>query len=298
MNDGRRSPFDRSARLALIVASLTLVVCGVTFQWVVQYYDVALRKRPVDVREQLSTISRRLGDWSARGSDRVIPDAVLEELGTEVYLDRVCVLDDDAGGREAINLHIAYYTGLIDAVPHVPDRCFVAGGGATIIGQPENVPLPVDGAAWPVTDPPLLNLATGRPYRFMTYAHPVTGRTITVHMPLNDLELRTSVFRPKDDPEARLFAGYLFIANGRTTCRPEDIRLLAFDLRDRYSYFCKVQFTMVGTRLTTKEQFVARASSLLEPLLPELMRCLPDWAEVERRDASTSPGSPATEHGD
>jgi hypothetical protein len=297
VSDPRRSPFDRSARVALIVASLTLVVCGVVFQWIVQYYDVALLKLPVELREQFSTISRRLGDWSARGADRVIPDAVLEELGTEVYLDRVCVLDDDDAGRQAVNLHLAYYTGLIDAVPHVPDRCFVAGG-ATIIGQPENIPLPIDVSAWPVTDPPLLNLATSRPYRSMTYAHPVTGRTITVHMPLNDLELRTSVFRPKDDPEARMFAGYLFIANGRTTCRPEDIRLLAFDLRDRYSYFCKVQFTMIGTRMTTTEQFVAQVSSLLEPLLPELMRCLPDWAEVERRDASTPSGPPAAEHGD
>lgn len=30
------------------------------------------------------------------------------------------------------------------------------------------------------------------------------------------------------------------------------------------------------------DEFMRRVNDILQPLLPEIMRCLPDWSEVER----------------
>ena len=46
---------------------------------------------------------------------------MVEELGTNLYLSRDYERRDDR-----VNVHVAYYTGLIDDVPHVPERCWAA----------------------------------------------------------------------------------------------------------------------------------------------------------------------------
>lgn len=57
------------------------------------------------------------------------------------------------------------------------------------------------------------------------------------------------------------------------------MRLLAFDLRSVYAYYLKIQVT--STSVSSGEELVARAGSLLSELMPEIMRCVPDWVEVE-----------------
>jgi hypothetical protein len=88
-------------------------------------------------------------------------------------------------------------------------------------------------------------------------------------------------FQKVDQPDLRVYAGYFFIANGATTASPEAVKLLAFDPTDEYAYYAKVQFTMTGGREFGVEQFIEHVSDLCETLLPEVMRCLPDWAEVQ-----------------
>ena len=100
-------------------------------------------------------------------------------------------------------------------------------------------------------------------------------------MPIGKFKLRTTEFRGGDRFEQRIFAGYFFIANGRTTPWPEGVRRFAFDLTTRYAYFAKIQFTMIVSQGNTPEEFVADVADLANELLPELMWCLPDWAEVE-----------------
>jgi len=58
------------------------------------------------------------------------------------------------------------------------------------------------------------------------------------------------------------------------------VRLLAFDLRNDYAFYCKVQVS--SDRAKSAEELAEWAGSLLGDLLPEIMRCVPDWAEVER----------------
>ena len=99
-------------------------------------------------------------------------------------------------------------------------------------------------------------------------------------MPLGDPEIRVFMF-PSPETGGVMFAGYFFITNGWWTARSEEIRLLAFDPTDEYAYYTKIEFSMIGDSDEDLDLFIERVSDMLNPLLPQLMRCLPDWSEVE-----------------
>lgn len=279
--------YDRQAPAALAVTSLTLLACGIGFRFAVHAADLYLRKEAVELRIQLSNIPKRLGQWTASGPDGKLTAEVEEVLGTAQYLDRWYVNQSRCAGSrgKALNVHITYYTGLIDTVPHIPDRCLVASGAikATL---PLNIDLIVDRSDWISSD--LLNRRTGDPYPVYTFTQSITGRPVTVRMPIGNFRLRITEFRYKGRPNERLYAGYFFIANGYTTPRPERVRWFAFDLTTKYAYFTKIQFTMRASESVDRSEYVELVSDLLDDLLPELMRCLPDWAEVESRSQSRS----------
>lgn len=271
--------FDHKAKYAVVAACVTLLVCGIGFRFAVARAQAFLAKEPVPLRNPLTSIPKRLRDWEASGQDVKLTAEYEETLGTRKYIDRAYVRAMGTNNEQTIYVHVTYYTGLIDAVPHVPDRCMIAGGWVAV-GLPQNIDLSLDRSNWR-PDPDHLNLGTNEPYSQLTYSHHVTGRPVTVRMPLGDFKIRTTKFRGGENLEQRIFAGYFFIANGRTTPWPEGVRKFAFDLTTRYAYFAKIQFTMFVPRDKTSEEFVADVADLANELLPELMWCLPDWAEVE-----------------
>jgi len=176
-----------------------------------------------------------------------------------------------------VHLHIAYYTGQIDAVPHVPDRCLVAGGYVKLTAEPINVPLDVGTSSWKADPEYALD---GIPYPFVTKKNRVTGKDEIIHMPLGEFEIRTTQFSHPQLGDDHVFAGYFFIANGKTTAYPERIRLLAFDPSSKYAYYCKIQFTIRGSQTFTIDDFRNIISELSSELMPDIMACLPDWPEV------------------
>lgn len=277
-------PFDRHAKLALIVACVTLLACSIGFRYAVAALNIYLHKEPVQLRGSFSTISRTLGPWSQVGEDAVLDDALLLELGTSDTISRAYALEGDP--RNAVlGVHVAYYTGMIDAVPHIPDRCFVAAGLEPVT-LPTVLPLPIDRSTWTV-DPGPINLATQQPYQRVEYRHPFTNQLLPVRMPVGDIEFRVTQFARKDQPDIRHFAGFLFIANGRATATPEQIRVLAFKPSERFAYYCKVQITLSGVAVT-QDQYLAHVARFLDQFLPELMLRLPDWQQVERQSPDTS----------
>ncbi len=178
--------FDRSVKPAFIAAVATLLVCGVGFRFAVRQAQAFLAKAPVELRNPLTAIPKRLSLWEAGGKDQTLTVEMEQELGTRQYLDRAYVR---GVGRQQqlVGVHVAYYTGLIDAVPHVPDRCLAAAGWVPV-GLPRNLPLPLDQTGW-VADSDHLNRGTGVPYPLLTYAHHVTGDDVTVRMPVGDFKL-------------------------------------------------------------------------------------------------------------
>lgn len=270
--------FDRHTRTAFFVLCAVLLFSAVGFRVAVAALNITLQKQPVPLRDHFASIPSQLGEWRAGGEDRVLGEAVIESLGTSDYLNRRFVRETD-NGMQVMELHLAYYTGEIDAVPHVPDRCFVAGGGLVLESLPQNIPMSVDTSRWR-PNPQVVNDA-GEPYPEMTFAHHLTGRPVTVHLPLGEYELRSSQYSDKAQPQLNIYAGYFFIANGSLTPTPGGVRSLAFDPTTQYAYYCKVQFTMIGRSETEQSEFIDAASDLTEHLMPHLMRCLPDWPEVE-----------------
>jgi hypothetical protein len=276
--------FDRHAKLAYIVACVALAVSGLGFRVAAHYLDVYLEKKPVELRDKLPNVARTLGDWRKIGLDAKLDAATLESLGTTEYLDRTYALE---GGtpEEAMQVHVAYYTGFIDAVPHVPDRCFEAGG-LRKQNLPANYELSIDQSRW--REDPDFKHSSGEPYRLVTYRHPVLPKVVTVRMPVGDFSIRVTEFQKVDQPDLRVYAGYFFIANGATAASPEAVKLLAFDPTDEYAYYAKVQFTMTGGPELGVEQFLDHVADLCQSLLPEVMRCLPDWAEVQTRETNAA----------
>ncbi|MFK7960049.1 MAG: exosortase-associated EpsI family protein [Phycisphaerales bacterium] len=278
-------PFDARSRTALIALAVVMLLATAGFRGAAMALNVYLDKEPVELRSHFDTISTRLGEWQSAGPQQKLEKEMLEELGTDLYLDRVYTIGDSGKDRPWVSLHLAYYTGIIDAVPHVPDRCMVAAG-FNKFNEPDNLPLAVNVDDF-ATETEIENLVTGERYRSVDRRDRITGRTTPVLMPIGDLKLRTTRFVAEDtaNADSGIFAGYFFIANGRIAVTPGEVKALAFKPQEKYAYYCKVQFYAVRDGLT-EEQFLDEVSSLLKPLLPELMRCLPDWSEVERGEIS------------
>ncbi len=275
--------FDRNAKFAFVALAITLVGLRVGFRFAVESTNAYLEKQPVDLRAQLTTIPLRLGNWRSEGEGAPLTAEIIEELGTDQYIDRQYVLSDADGGGLQLMLHITYYTGLIDAVPHVPDRCLVAGG-LVPKARPKNLPLNIDDSQWVFSSE---HLNKGRPYPVVIHYDRVTGKPVRVRMPIGDFQLRTTEFGSEENQRLRVYAGYFFIANGETMPNPLDVRKFAFDLTSRYAYYAKVQFLLAGSSDLDQDDFVEIVSGVLPDLLPELMRCLPDWATVESSEDDT-----------
>ena len=214
------------------------------------------------------------------GKEADYSDAVQESLGTNLFIDRNYVNEnDDVVG---MSLHIAYYTGAIDDVPHIPERCWYASG-LNQMTDGEVFPIELDQGTWVPTE--LTNRATGEAYRATQVEHPITGRIQTVNMPVGDMEIRVIVFENAKNPSIRTVGGYFFIANGRLTPSSFGVRNLAFDWTEEYAYYCKVQFSASYRVKNDEESYLVEyrnsVEELSKELLPQLMRCLPDWSEIE-----------------
>ena len=284
---------ERSTIQAFCVALALLVAGAVGFRWLVSELNIFQQKEAVALRRPLDSVPTKLGRWERVGQDSIFSDTLIEELGTRSYLDRTYALDGDARNG-VVHVHVAYYTGTIDAIPHIPERCW-AVSGLELTRNSEGTPIAIDRAAWEPLDPPA---ESGTEYFTVSLADPVTADLERVTMPVGDVVATTIEFQDPKAPEVRQAGGYFFIANGRLTSSSYGVRALAFNLTDRYAYYCKIQLTKTG-RVKEGESlltpFREDASTLLTELIPQVMRCLPDWPEWERRSREGSAGqaSPA-----
>ena len=279
------------SRVKSVYASLLIVMilAMVAFPIVITSLGIYLRKKPVEIRESLDSIPARLGVWAKDGEDQQYSSEMVEELGTNLYLSRDYERRDDR-----VNVHVAYYTGLIDDVPHVPERCWAANAKwERVTGHDGITPIEVriDGSS--LADVPA-NLASGERYESIPVVDPVTGVTNEVHLPVGDYEMTVVEFKPNPaDPKMRQVGGYFFIANGRITPSARGVKNLAFDPSEEYAYYCKVQLSHRGritdpSQDTLVPQFIEIVEDVIPELIPELVQCLPDWVEVESLRPSSS----------
>ena len=272
---------DRSVIKAYVALLAILVAGAVGFRLLIGELNIHLLKERVDLRRPLDSIPTRIGRWERVGSDSVFSDTLIEELGTRSYLDRVYALDGDIA-KGAVHVHVAYYTGTIDAVPHIPERCWAVGGLEPMPNSAKSMALEVDRSAWRKPEPD-----SGSAYMVASVKDPVTADIEQVTMPVGDIEVSAVEFQDPKRPQLRQVGAYFFLANGATARTSYDVRARAFNLKDRYAYYCKIQFTKSGfikeSGDSLLEPFRRDATELANGLIPHLMRCLPDWPTWERR---------------
>jgi hypothetical protein len=267
------------------------VIGAVGLQVSIARMQVVLRKLPIHAKDDLPlrTIASSVPGWERIGQDNILSKEVIEELGTENYLSRT-YRGQLNGKPVAVELHLAYYTGMIDTVPHVPERCFV-GGGMVQDGNTKFVPITLDFDRLSI-DPYVDQAEYGPIYSA------VGDSFQSVRMPFeieSRLKLRVTPFLDVRS-DRRVFAGYFFLANGGIATSANDVRGLAFDPQTTYAYYTKVQFT--SWEVDSSEELGMVAGSLLDELLPQIMRRVPDWIEVmEGRYPPDNPSKPTPANG-
>ncbi len=279
----------KKTRTTAVGVAMGLLVAGaIGFTATLELRGFNLSKTPIYPvgNRQLSNLPTETENWKRIGSDRVESAEILEVLGTENYLNRQYIEKNPENPKKPIvlYLHGAYYTGGIDTVPHVPERCFV-GGGLQQGTSSKVMPLRLDTTGWAPdrTVPEELGGLDGKVYTVRLSNDPsmTDAPGLRVRLPRNVspdemIEMRFSEFV---GDTRTIYAGYFFIANGRTKANANDVRELAFNLEDDYAYYLKVQINT--NSVDSMDEFVEVASDLIGEMIGELMRCVPDWTEVQ-----------------
>jgi hypothetical protein len=283
-------PLKRSLKRLLtqpdfVVMFLLLGISAVSLNFVVKYLKLHFRKQAVALRVALDApdgIPATMGNWVLVTKDPPLSPDTEHVLGTNQYINRTYIdrraiepamLDQmkDMSDQEranvigqiemnhpeaVINLGITYYTGLVDTVAHIPDRCYLADG-------------------FEVT-----HYQTRENQKFGAYAN---GRERTVSFRYLNFEDQTGQGRVSRN------VAYLFHVNGHYASSPIDVRNSLANLMEPYGYYSKVELMTVSPSrqmLSSDDPNVLQEKSLtsmqdfLTSLLPQVERCLPDWDQL------------------
>jgi len=211
----------------------------------------------------------------------VLPEDVMESLKINTVLDRrrrrerksnwyFVGIYRDTEQEEFSNPHrywrveIFYYTGGLDTVPHVPERCLVAGGARLLDSEGVKFHVP---AAQPPWDDPL----TFRRTRYEVADRLGFG--------------------------ARRYAQYYaFSLNGKPEDSWKRVRLTLSYPWVRRCYFAKFQFAPLGP-ITDQAETDRAAERLARHFIPVLQNILP-MPEAVAKASEKSPGARNDRHGE
>ncbi len=263
--------------LPVIVGAVLLGGAGIALSAVIQTRGLHLKKLEINAPEgrKLHTLPDVFPTWQKIGQNHEMSAEAIAELGTENFLTAAYECTDVPEGqpRPRLEVHLTYYTGMIDTVPHVPERCLVAAG-IQQTGTPVLVPVPLDFDR--LTKNAEVEAQAGDEVIWEGRS-PTMFRRINLPAGLEKLQMRVTPF--KDNQGRVLFSGYFFVTNGQTVPSADDIKLRAFRLSDDYAYFTKIQFTSV--MLESPEELGKLAGRFLDEVFPDLMYRMPDWVEVK-----------------
>jgi len=280
-------------RPGFAVVLLVLLIGAIGINAATTGLNLFFRKEALSLRhaDGLKALPTRLGTWMAVPSAQTLDADMEHSLGTDKYVFRDYVdLSATTGGtafvatendikamdnmsekeindklnairakgnpNAILRLALTYYTGKVDTVPHVPERCMVADGF-----QP---------AKWDVYEWQLGKYPSGEP------RHPKVR-----FIDFEDQTLRGQQNR---------CVTYFFNANGVYLDDPNAVRRRLQDLRTKYACFAKVEvLTLLPPRLATALDVDAQRETdrnaaaeavkrFLTAAMPEVEKLLPDPA--------------------
>ena len=264
---------------AFLTAMILLVATSIALPAALRVLDVYMDKLEVHADQKFHTLPTTIPShgeprWKRLGTDQVMEKAAIEELGTANWLTRSYVeVNPESGEPRTFQLHCAYYTGMIDTVPHVPERCLV-GAGIDIAGKSQRVEIPLSLTGRTYADPDIDQDVHGE---ILLMRNLETNNDVRLPRNIEELAIYVTPFRAPDG--SKIFAGYFFLANGEVVAQANEVRLKAFNLDDDYAYYAKIQFS--STSVDSADELGELATSVLDDLLPDLMLRVPDWVDVK-----------------
>jgi len=258
---------------SFLIAAGVLLVSAISLNAATEYMQLYFRKIPVELQADLNTLPAKLGPWVQVSKDEKLGEDMEHSLGATHYLYRDYVDSrrvsaaalaafegksykerlELAGRLQAeypgalIHVGITYYTGMVDTVSHVPDRCYIANGFEPKPGGYNVKP-------WSAFE--------GRPGR-------------------NDKHEDVRYINFEDQIASRAAAAcnvaYFFHANGSYTSDPIGVRIKLQDLFQPYAYYSKIELM---TLMRDADESAKSMNDFLTNALPEIERCLPDWKKV------------------
>jgi Protein of unknown function (DUF3485) len=263
-------PKSKWMQPGFLIAAAILAAAAIGLNAAVAALRLTFEKAPVPIARQLTTIPDRFGDWVQVSKDEPLEKELQDALGTEQYIFRDYVnarlvskeeLAEFEGknaserknllGRlqmekpdAVVNLAVTYYTGLVDTVAHIPDRCYIADGfepseyetpswdlGITHLGQPGPIPV-----------------------RFINFEDQTTAGRVTRRV------------------------AYFFFTDGVYKGDPLGVRQTMQNLRYKHAFYSKIELMMVkGDHDTAQKTMI----NFLSSALPQVENCMPDWNRVE-----------------
>jgi hypothetical protein len=273
-----------------IVAAAFLLISAVGLNAATTFLKLHFRKVAVplpvkSLTDETEGLPARLGPWAQALPDEPLNPDMEDALGTRQYVYRKYIdtrLDphagnilhsptkmerddryvdflkrhtqDDKGGPlvPVLTVGITYYTGLVDTVAHIPERCYIANGFEQASKDVET--MPADGFA--------------------------DGKA-------RDLKFTFINFDDQTNQEHGVFVAYFFQVNGKYTEDPIEVRKTLQDLTEKYGYYAKVEIKAASNdagRVPTPEYRAAVKNAITDFIgaaLPELEKRLPDWQRVK-----------------
>ena len=159
--------------------------------------------------------------------------------------------------QAVISAAVTYYTGMVDTVAHIPDRCYIADGF-----EPKSFTSPT----WDVglVDPSARRVQV----RLINFEDQTPDRA---SLPVN--------------------VAYFFQCNGSYESDPlNGVRLRLQNLSEKYGYYAKIELKTVMADQAKSAQVMA---DYLRYALPPIEGCLPDWNAVKAGELAR-PGTTAS----
>ena len=156
-------------------------------------------------------------------------------------------------------VEVYYYTGALDTVPHVPERCAVAGGATWIGSEDASITVPAAPSPWD-----------------------------------KSINIRRAMFEMSDKVSGsaeRFVQYYLFSLNGRPESSWVHVRRSLANPLVRYCYFAKMQFSPwypsgMGYEAPEIAEVDKAAEELINYFLPAILRAIPMPSDIEALKAS------------
>jgi hypothetical protein len=282
-------------RPTFLVVLLVLLVGAIGINAATTAMKLHFRKEALPLRAKtgLGDLPDQIGSWVRVPEPQTVNPDLEHSLGTDKYVFRTYVdvsatgtdgdvvakredvlameklsPDERHGKLQAIrqkntsavlNVAVTYYTGKVDTVPHVPDRCYVADGF-----QP---------TAYEVKQWDLGEVAPG----------------VVRRVPVRFIDFEDQTERGQQNR----CVTYFFHANGKYSDSPLEVRRMLQDLFQKYGYFAKVEIMSLlpsrpGTigkdplRERDRREAAGAIQRFLTSGLPEVEKLLPDWDNLPR----------------